>query len=577
MNNLPSLPIIANPRDCHAPERGNASGPSFITQLLTEQQELTAVEKFAHAEQCSESPAQAKYYRKLMPTSPPAAGEQYAFDVDLDRCSGCKACVTACHSLNGLDEEETWRDVGLMIGGTSQAPAIQHVTAACHHCLEPACMSACPVNAYEKDPVTGIVKHLDDQCFGCKYCTLACPYEVPKYHQDNCIVRKCDMCSTRLLAGEAPACVQACPHEAIRIQVVETSLVKENAEADPFLPAAPDPQITLPTTSYRTARAFPRNMLPADYYSVSPQEPHWPLIIMLVLTQLSVGAFIAGLTIEFALPTELWIELRHVHAIAGLVAGLLALSASVFHLGRPQYAFRAVLGLRHSWLSREIVAFGAFAALAIVYAVSVFVLGGDDGHHSATLNALAWSVAIAGMAGVLCSCMIYIFTRRDSWSPLQTTFKFLMTTAVLGVASFWLSVLLTAGVFGGEEIEEIAERLGHQYAQLLILVSASKLVWEASAFRFLLDRKMTSLRRSALLMTRQLSNITMMRFAAGLLGGVIMPAMLLGSSMKAGGETSLDFLVAAMLLVIACIVGELFERYLYFAAAASPRMPGGVR
>jgi formate dehydrogenase iron-sulfur subunit len=572
-----SLPIITKPQACAAPTVGSASGSSFIKQLLAEQQELTAVEQFANLHEQSTVPAQAKYYRNLMPASPPEPGQQYAFDVDLDSCSGCKACVTACHTLNGLDEEETWRDVGLLIGGTSQAPAMQHVTAACHHCLEPACMTACPVNAYEKDPVTGIVKHLDDQCFGCKYCTLACPYEVPKYHHDKGIVRKCDMCSSRLSVGEAPACVQACPHEAIRIHVVETSLVAENAEAVPFLPAAPDPQITLPTTTYRTKHAFPRNMLPADYFSVSPQEPRWPLVIMLVLTQLSVGAFIAGLSMEFALPTDLWNDLRPVHAVGGLVVGLLALSASVFHLGRPQFAYRAVLGLRHSWLSREIVAFGAFAGLAIAYAISVFALGRVDLLSSATVNLLAWAVAIAGFGGVLCSCMIYIFTRREFWSPLQTTFKFVMTTAVLGVASFWLSMLLTAGIFGGAEIEEVVNRLGRPSAQLLILLSASKLIWEAFAFRHLLNRKMTSLKRSALLMTRQLSSVTMMRFAAGMLGGVIMPAMLLGSTMTAGETASPKFLVAATLLVMACVVGELLERYLYFAAAAAPRMPGGIR
>ena len=177
--------------------------------------------------------------------------------------------MTACHSLNGLDEQETWRDVGLLIGGTSSNPVMQHVTTACHHCLEPGCMSACPVDAYEKDPVTGIVKHLDDQCFGCQYCTLACPYDVPKYHSGKGIVRKCDMCSDRLADGEAPACVQACPHEAIAIQVVDTQQVIEDAEANLFLPGGPDPQITLPTTHFKTSRVFPRNTLPADYHAVN--------------------------------------------------------------------------------------------------------------------------------------------------------------------------------------------------------------------------------------------------------------------------------------------------------------------
>ena len=214
---------------------------ALIDRLLVQQQHLTAVEAFSRDHQADRVPEQARYYEKLLPATPPGPGQQYAFEVDLDRCSGCKACVTACHSLNGLDEQETWRDVGLLVGGTESNPVMQHVTAACHHCLEPACMIACPVNAYEKDAQTGIVKHLDDQCFGCQYCTLACPYNVPKYHSGKGIVRKCDMCSSRLSKGEAPACVQACPHEAIAIRIVSIRKVIEDSEADQFLPAAPGP------------------------------------------------------------------------------------------------------------------------------------------------------------------------------------------------------------------------------------------------------------------------------------------------------------------------------------------------
>src|SRR5689334_15755167 len=201
--------------------RTMSSMPSFLEELLTEQQELTAVERFSQFHEQTRQPLQARYYSSLLPAASPGPGEQYAFEVDLDRCSGCKACVTACHSLNGLDEHETWRDVGLLHGGSVTLPVLQHVTTACHHCLDPACMNVCPTRAYEKDAVTGIVKHLDDQCFGCQYCILACPYEVPKYSAKRGIVRKCDMCSQRLAVGEAPACVQACPHEAIRIAVVK--------------------------------------------------------------------------------------------------------------------------------------------------------------------------------------------------------------------------------------------------------------------------------------------------------------------------------------------------------------------
>ncbi|MGH7129938.1 MAG: 4Fe-4S binding protein, partial [Planctomycetaceae bacterium] len=82
---------------------------TLIDVYLDEQQRLSAVEQFARDLERDHVPAQAKLYAKLMPATPPRPGEQYAFQVDLDRCSGCKACVTACHSLNGLDEDEVWR------------------------------------------------------------------------------------------------------------------------------------------------------------------------------------------------------------------------------------------------------------------------------------------------------------------------------------------------------------------------------------------------------------------------------------------------------------------------------------
>src|SRR5262249_481299 len=183
---------------------------------------------------------------------PPGPGAQYAFEVDLDRCSGCKACVAACHNLNGLDEGESWREVGLVIGGRPRLPILQHVTPACHTCLDPACLNACPVDAYEKDPVTGIVRHLDDQCFGCRYCTLACPYDAPKFHAGKGIVRKCDMCSDRLAVGEAPAGVQACPHEAIVIRGVDRTGGFGRAKAGPLPARGPGPVTPLPAPTVRS-------------------------------------------------------------------------------------------------------------------------------------------------------------------------------------------------------------------------------------------------------------------------------------------------------------------------------------
>lgn len=275
----------------------------LIDDLLNEQQLLTPVGRFSREHERNDLPAQQKYYRDLIPLSSPKPGEQYAFAVDLDACTGCKACVTACHNLNGLDDEETWRDVGTLFGGTVIDPVQQTVTTACHHCLDPACLNGCPVNAYHKDPITGIVRHLDDQCIGCQYCIWKCPYDVPKYSKKRGIVRKCDMCSSRLAAGEAPACVQACPNEAIRITLVDQKQIRLASRGDnSFLPCAPDPDYTLPTTQYRTRESLPGNMRPADFFKNKPEHSHPPLVAMLVLTQLSVGAFCTEMILRALFP-----------------------------------------------------------------------------------------------------------------------------------------------------------------------------------------------------------------------------------------------------------------------------------
>lgn len=569
ISTLPIVPLSPAP----PPEPGGG----LLERLLSEQQDLTAVEAFSRLHERGELELRMKRYERLLPATAPREGQQYAFEVDLDRCSGCKACVTACHNQNGLDTNEAWRDVGLLIGGTSQLPVLQHVTTACHHCVSPACLTACPVNAYEKDPVTGIVKHLDDQCFGCQYCTLACPYDVPKYHAGKGIVRKCDMCSTRLAAGEAPACVQACPNEAIAIRVVNVQEVIEDAEAATFLPAAPDPQITYPTTTYKTTRVFPRNMLPADYFQVSRQHPHLPLVVMLVLTQLSVGAFGWGVGLEWLAGEELMQPIASVQAAVALAFGLLALAASTFHLGRPQYAFRAVLGIRHSWLSREIVAFGLFAGLACAYAAALLspvpnVLGAE------AVRWLGWSVVAVGAAAMFCSVMIYASVQRELWSFPRSVIRFSLSAVLLGLGTLVLVLTIWPALSGAASLLPVTESVAPRLCWILIGVSIGKLAWELSLLRHLLSRAMTPLRRSALLSVRELATPTVARFALGVLGGIIGPLLVLQHISAMTTEADwLELACSAGVMFGATLVGELLERYLFFDAATAPRMPGGIR
>lgn len=559
------LPILTAPAVMSS---GASSSPSLLDRLLAEQQQLTAVESFSALHERGELPAQAKYYSRLLPASPPKPGQQYAFEVDLDCCSGCKACVTACHTLNGLDDTETWRDVGTLIGGTAANPLLQHVTTACHHCIEPACMHACPVDAYVKDPVTGIVKHLDDQCFGCQYCTLACPYDVPKYHAGKGIVRKCDMCSSRLAVGEAPACVQACPHQAIAIRVVDVQQVIDDCEVGQFLPGAPDPHLTQPTTTFKTKRVFPRNTLPADYHQTSAQHPHWPLIVMLVLTQLSVGAFATGRILSAVFGEAALRSVVRGNAAVALGLGLLALGASLFHLGRPQYAFRALIGLRHSWLSREILAFSLFAGAATLFAAGEAFLPGLEG---TLLRIVEDAVVAIGVIAVLCSVMIYVRTRREFWSFGNTASRFLLTGAILGLATYWLTLSSTAAPITGTEAVNVTRTV----VLSVMAFSAAKLLLEASLFRWLWSPHTTSWKRAAALHVGPLGEVTLARFACGLLGGVFLPLLALQLA-ATDAQPLVKFLVVAA-SVLALLAGEFLERYLFFAAAAGPRMPGAVR
>jgi Fe-S-cluster-containing dehydrogenase component/DMSO reductase anchor subunit len=550
-----------------------ARGPRLLQALLEDQPHITAVEKFAQWHTEATTPLAEARYRDLIPLADPAPGEQYAFEVDLDRCSGCKSCVAACHAMNGLAEDELWRSVGLLHGGAKELPVVQHVTTACHHCLEPACLEGCPVLAYEKDPATGIVRHLDDQCIGCQYCILKCPYDVPQYNPRLGIVRKCDMCSGRLAAGEAPACVAACPTEAIRIAIVDRQTVRDECEANQFLPGSPEPGYTLPTTIYKTARPLPRNLLPADYYSAAPQHAHLPLVWMLILTQVSVGAYLA----EFALNciagrgTAALAGGRGAHVVAALALGAMGMAAAVLHLGRPRYAFRALLGLKTSWLSREIAAFSLFAAMASCYAGVVW-WAPVAGWSSARI-ALGGLAAAAGLAGVGSSVMVYVDTRRPFWNGPATSLKFFGTVLVSGLPAALLMSLCGAALSGHVDVRDVMAAHGAAFCRALLVATAARLLTDAMVLIHLRSRQHTPLKRTALLMIGSLKRPAQARFLCGITGGMAIPAILAAIGQDGEASPAAVGTLAALSLALV-LAGEWLERYLFFRAVVAPKMPG---
>ncbi|HEV3363311.1 MAG TPA: 4Fe-4S dicluster domain-containing protein, partial [Acidimicrobiia bacterium] len=128
---------------------------------------------------------------------PLEAGEQYRFAFAMEACVGCHSCEAACAEQNGLPPGTAWRRVGEIEGGEFPHTRRLHLSMACNHCLEPACLIGCPTGAYVKLG-NGVVAHRADECIGCRYCTWNCPYSVPVFQPDRRIVTKCDMCLPRL-------------------------------------------------------------------------------------------------------------------------------------------------------------------------------------------------------------------------------------------------------------------------------------------------------------------------------------------------------------------------------------------
>jgi Fe-S-cluster-containing dehydrogenase component len=149
--------------------------------------------------------------------------------VDVVRCVGCRACVTKCREANGKAA-----DVRTVDGAAYDAPidlnaqtltvikrwedgaAAGFVKAQCMHCVHPACASVCMMKALHKGE-HGVVEYDVSKCVGCRYCQVACPFNVPKFEWASATPRivKCELCRHRYPEGKGPACAEVCPRDAV--------------------------------------------------------------------------------------------------------------------------------------------------------------------------------------------------------------------------------------------------------------------------------------------------------------------------------------------------------------------------
>lgn len=149
-------------------------------------------------------------------------------------CIGCRKCEAGCNEVNDLPEPEKPFDDLTVMDEERRTDAASYTIVnryedpdqpekpvyrklQCNHCLEPACASACFVRAFTKTP-EGAVVYDESVCVGCRYCMVACPFNIPAYEYDEPFdpkVMKCTMCHPRILEGKLPGCVASCPTEAL--------------------------------------------------------------------------------------------------------------------------------------------------------------------------------------------------------------------------------------------------------------------------------------------------------------------------------------------------------------------------
>ena len=167
---------------------------------------------------------------------------QMGFYFDQSLCVNCYACVVACKDWHDVPAgPASFIRMVTIEKGKYPDVSVHHIFVSCYHCVEPVCVSACPIGAIAKKKEDGIVVVDRETCLGkdsCDLCKKACPYDAPQFSsEENAKMQKCDFCLDRLAENKKPICVDACPMRALEAGPIEELRVKygDIREAEGFV------------------------------------------------------------------------------------------------------------------------------------------------------------------------------------------------------------------------------------------------------------------------------------------------------------------------------------------------------
>ncbi len=433
--------------------------------------------------------------------------KQHGFHFNASNCIACHACESACSEKNDLAPHMAYRRVGSIEGGCYPDVTRINISMACNHCEDPVCLKGCPTRAYTKYLEYGAVLQDPEICFGCGYCTWVCPYNAPQLDTEKGQVQKCNMCIDRLEVGLQPACVDACLGNALDFGVIE-DIPKKQQEAKLTIPSFTDPSISRPNIRFQLNTEMPDTFhrlddVPLDYeqdkgpstvkesfdqgeknqYRVKektapPSEGMgWkklrsredPLVLFTLISQFVVGAFLMLFLMPYVNTSaaELFSFENHPLALGLMLLTLVVLQTfglalSTLHLGKPQYFYRAMNNLRHSWVSREIAMMGGFYSLLTAFGLmTIFpvTLSWLPDFFANTLPTLTGGVAaIFGPLGIYAMYRCYRIPARPFWDHWHSGAVFVASGLILGSSTLGL-FFGVAGLAAGQTIGPLLQGL----------------------------------------------------------------------------------------------------------------------